>query len=77
MACSIRNDLDGMLPPIYLRGSGSLCSLGGARLLLAAGPTFVFKFILRAKFKNRIRGLNTCRVGRSRAAHLRTVHLIS
>ena len=38
---------------------------------------FFFKFILRAKFKNRIRGLNTCRVGRSRAANLRTVHLIS
>ena len=33
MACSIRNDLDGMLPPMYLRGSGSLCSLGGGRAL--------------------------------------------
>jgi len=33
MAWSIRNDLEGILPPMYLRGSGSLCSLGGARTL--------------------------------------------
>lgn len=52
MACSIRNDRDGMFPPMYFLGSGSLCSLGGPRLMFVAVPDSSFFQYINEIFLN-------------------------